>query len=743
MKRLTCFLLLSLFFLIPYFYSFSPETILKGRVFDENGNPLRGVTVEIFNSEKKTTTNSEGEFVIKGLESGSYRLLFMHTDFMPGVLEVTVKPEENDIIKVDLYKRTPKLITIKEEITVTAESDSTIDVSLPSHRTILNDQALYHLGTSNITESVENSPGVTAVGKGGYSMVPAIRGLAEHRILLLMDGIRIRSERRIGASASFINVNNIERLEVNRGPYSVYYGSGAIGGILNIITKSPESTDSLSGNIDLSYNTIREERSASFNLSGTLNNFGYLFSANGKKANDYSSPDGVIKWSRYSDYDLMLKLNRSGKDSQVEILLFNYQGTNIGKPSPSSEFKPRWYPNERNTVFSIGYEAKNKLFLNSLNARFYIFSSLLETQKEDLRQDRSVFKRNSAQIETLNFGFKIRGSRDIGKRHTFNLGADYFGRGNINDSNTAWLLDELGQVSAQTKETSLLNASRHNFGFYVDDKFHLSNQITLNAGARFDHITTSNGLIKGGRVFRNDQSFTAYIGSIFQLNPYLSLLANAGRSFRFPTISELFYTGLTGRGTVFGNPDLDPEKSLNLDVGLRYLQGNFFGSVYLFRNSIFDMIHKYQSGDIDEYYYENLNKGYITGVEGEFYFWLMKDFEIFTNFHHMAGKQTSDNTPMNYIPPFRITLSTKFSPGNFWIEPKLTLSAPKKNPGPLEIEINGFTLLDCMVGYSFKNHFKIVLITKNLLNQTFRASADEKGVYAPARTFILRASYLF
>ena len=635
----------------------------------------------------------------------------------------------------------PILMTRREESTVTAEADSIIDVNLPSHRTILPASVLSELGTSNVAEAVEKVPGVAMVGKGGYSMSPAIRGLAEHRILLLIDGVRITSERRIGASASFINLNNIDHIEVNRGPYSVFHGSGAIGGIINIVSKTPSPGSPFTGKFNLSYNTVRQERAGSANISGSLGKFGLMLAVNGKKADDYKAPSGTVGMSRYSDYDLLMKLSREGEFSQFYITLFHYQGKDIGKPGPTSLLKPRWYPDETNTLFTIGYTIKDKLFLDSLNASVFLMRSSLETQGDNLGEDFSLEKRSQAEIKGTNFGFKIRGSKAFGENHTLNLGFDFFGRGGINDSNSEWRYDESGEVTSQVDEMSLQDARSGNFGLYVDDKIKISPSLTVNIGARWDFLNASNIDMTHVRQAISDQSLTAYIGTEFQVNPHLSLLANLGQSFRFPSVSELFYSGLTGRGTVFGNPDLDPERGLNLDFGFRYLHEKFFASIYGFHNHVRDMIQKFEGEEEEEFFYRNLTQGRIFGVEGELYLAIIKNFEFFMNFHHIKGEEKKLDSNLNFIPPSRLTLWTKYSFGDFWIEPKVTLSASKKDPGPLEIEIDGFTLMDAILGYNISNRLTLLAIFQNIFNQTYRYSADVDGVDAPARGVVIKLSF--
>jgi iron complex outermembrane receptor protein len=230
---------------------------------------------------------------------------------------------------------------------------------------------------------------------------------------------------------------------------------------------------------------------------------------------------------------------------------------------------------------------------------------------------------------------------------------------------------------------------------------------------------------------------------MFQITPYFSILGNVGQSFRFPSISELFYTGLTGRGTVFGNPDLTPEKSLNFDLGFRYLYENFYVSLYGFSNSLGDMIQKFGEMEEEEYFYRNLTSGRIYGLEGEFYFFLMKNVELFINFHHMVGKEKETDAALNYIPSSRLTFWGKYSPGKFWIEPRVTLSSAVKNPGPLEIATDRYVLFDTILGFKFNNNLTLVAIAQNILDETYRASADEQGVDAPGRGFVFKAKYSF
>jgi outer membrane receptor protein involved in Fe transport len=515
-----------------------------------------------------------------------------------------------------------------------------------------------------------------------------------------------------------------------------------VGGIINIITKSPSAHTPFGGKLFLSYNTARTERAASANIRGSWNKFGYLIGVNAKTADEYSSPSGKIRMSQYSDYDLLFKLNREWEKSQFYLSFFHYKGEDIGKPSPKSQFKPRWYPDEVNTLYSVGYKIKESFHLDVLDINFSVYHSELDTQKENLSETSILEEKNLAHVQGTNYGIKIRGSKVMNQNHELNFGLDFFCRNGVNDSNTEWQYDENGNLAMQINETSLIDANSSNYGFFIDDKVSISSDVRLSIGIRFDHIRTSNWLSSEDKIVRSDQTLSGYLGTVWQINPQLSLLANAGRSFRFPSISELFYSGLSGRGTVFGNSDLDPEKSINLDLGLRYLHEKFFVAVYGFCNTIQGMIQKYSLQE-EEFFYRNLSSGRVIGVEGEFYFFLMKELELFFNFHHMKGRDRKSEEALNYIPPTRLTLWTKFSPGKFWIEPKISLSTAKTDPGPLEKKIDGYFLVDTIVGYKFSEKILLLLVGQNLLNQTYRASADVQGVDAPGRGIVFKMSYSF
>jgi len=116
-----------------------------------------------------------------------------------------------------------------------------------------------------------------------------------------------------------------------------------------------------------------------------------------------------------------------------------------------------------------------------------------------------------------------------------------------------------------------------------------------------------------------------------------------------PSLSEAFYTGITGRSSIVGNPDLEPEKSLNIDAGLKIHHKNIFLGAYLFQYSIRDMIEKFPLSDT-AYTYENIERGRIRGLELEFQFQPTKKLEIFGNGFYYRGISTASGITSMMFP---------------------------------------------------------------------------------------------
>src|SRR5690606_34362335 len=147
---------------------------------------------------------------------------------------------------------------------------------------------------------VENVAGVNQVSEG-HAAVPVVRGLARGRTLILIDGARVTSERRVGPSATFMDPAMLDGVEVARGPGSVAYGSDAFGGVISVRTRrvAPDSPWGFEFSGTLGAAGLPEQRVAA-QVSKGLPEGSVLFAVHARDADDWESPEGEVLNSGYS-----------------------------------------------------------------------------------------------------------------------------------------------------------------------------------------------------------------------------------------------------------------------------------------------------------------------------------------------------------------------------------------------------------------------------------------------------------
>ncbi|MEM7586032.1 MAG: TonB-dependent receptor [Acidobacteriota bacterium] len=263
---------------------------LSGTVASGDGTALPSATVTLTNKanvrEVSTTTDAEGHFEITGLVPGRYRM----TVSLQGFNEVS----RNVSLDAGATEQDVKLRvgTITEEITVTAAKGIERETAaIPQVVTIITSEDLEERQVASVAHAIERAPNIRTIDQNPTRARPQFRGLASSRVLILVDGERLNNVRfdagATGISPSMIDVTQVESIEVLGGAGSGIYGTDAMAGVINIVTKQP--TQSASGNnldidLDLSYNENSEY------FKGVL-------------TGSYSTPKFALR-AIYSDFEL-------------------------------------------------------------------------------------------------------------------------------------------------------------------------------------------------------------------------------------------------------------------------------------------------------------------------------------------------------------------------------------------------------------------------------------------------------
>ena len=241
-------------------------------------------------------------------------------------------------------------------------------------------------------------------------------------------------------------------------------------------------------------------------------------------------------------------------------------------------------------------------------------------------------------------------------------------------------------------------------------------------------------------VTKEDQA-TGFLAVSYKLVKNVTAFVNLSRAYRLASINERFYTGISGRGFIVGQPNLRPESSLNLDGGLKLLGRRFFFGLYAFRYRIDDMIERYRL-DPSTYTYGNIERGRLQGLEFEAEAFLLPGWKVFGNVAAIRGRSLETGVPLNDIPPFQIYTGTRVWKGKLSAELNATFRLAKSNPGPAEIEVVSSELVNFKASCLWHGlNFYVTL--GNVFNAAYIARADSEAMVEPGRNLRLGFVYAF
>lgn len=711
------------------------EIRLEGIVSSVGGKPIAGAVVLHRETGTKTETGENGEFTLSVASGTRILLEVIHPDYTDGLFLVPARTADRPI-----HLALSALIRQNEEVVVTALRYPEPTARIPAAATVLTTTAIGSNQTANLTETLAEATGVAPLGTGGFSMVPSIRGLARNRILILIDDARITSDRRTGPSASFVNPEDIDRIEVLRSPSSIFYGSDAIGGVIHVFTKNARE-DGLHGNVHAGYGTNAANTEYGLSLSGKKGAFSFYLSGQNNEADDYQSPDGVVAQSQYGQAGFFGRAAYETDARRIDLSFLLSRGTDIGKAANNAASKPTWYPRENQNLAQLHWTEKN-VGGGELNLAAYANPNFLETRTNTISGG-LVSKEGFARTESTEFGAQMSYSKTFGGDFRLTGGLDLFGRGGAGAINRETSYDASGKITKFVDETPFTDGKRRDLGFYLSADYAGLPKVNLIAGVRYDTIAQRANPGGGAETLESTaDAVTGFFGVSYRLTDHWTAFANVSRAYRTPGLSELFYSGITGRGVIISNPDLVSETSVNGDVGVRYVGKRFFAGFYGFLYRIDNLIDRTMVAE-KTYSYLNVEDARIMGLELEWEVYPLSGWKFFGSGSLMDGESRVTDDPVNDIPPFRLTLGTKYQWRNLSFEVSGFHQGKKENPGAAEIAIPAYQYIQARAGYTINPAVSLFVQVKNALDHAYIGRPDPDGVFEPGRNFIFGARYAF
>lgn len=716
MKRLLFFL----FSILVGPEAFSDEVTINGSVRLPGGKPVSNATVLVESARIQIKTDEQGMFHLT-LPSGTHTLLVEAEGYEIYGETVTLTNQKSAQLEIVLQQRNLQF----EEIVVGAgETDPLVSVSSPTSTVDPAGRAK----TSSMLAAVMDLPGVAPMGQGGLFQAPSIRGAARERTILLLESVRVTSERRTGASFSFVDPLLLDRIHVTRGPAPVLYGSNGETGLIQGTVLEPDSRE-LTAAFRAGYLGNSNENWQAFTLKDGTSRFQYALGAVRREGSDFESGDHQVYPSGYTRMNLFGKARWLTDAGTLTLLAMPTWTNDIEKASSDALTRPTLYPEERHQVYLMDWQNPVSEHSTSYQLQGWLHPNSLITRDERVT-DGVITSRNLVYNDTDDYGIRFRVGRVLLKGWRFWSGLDVFGRTNINARQDSFT------PSAPGTGFDLTNAFYSiRDGSYLDTGLFLTangsiGPILANAGIRLQRVRTENNATTV--VSDSEFSWSGNMGVSYPFTSNWDGILNLGRGIRPATISEKFFTGETGRGSITGNPDLVTESNLEFDGGIRYRRGNGFAGFYFFRNEIDEFIARV-SVEGDRFTYLNLPGATISGIEGEGYYgW--NQFRFYGNFHVIQGHDKA-NGHVNDIPPSRVIFGIEYETGSRWnVSSEFVRQFRKSDPGPDELLRTAAFVVNARGDVSLTHNLKLRVEALNLNNETYFDSADNRAPKAIGRS---------
>ncbi|EMM9640049.1 TonB-dependent receptor [Providencia rettgeri] len=521
----------------------------------------------------------------------------------------------------------------------------------PASVTVISAKQLQNKPVRDLADAVKDVEGVSVVGAANKQDIN-IRGLPGEYTLILVDGRRQNSrESRPNGSGGFEAgfmppVEAIERIEVIRGPMSSLYGSDAMGGVINIITK--KVTNEWHGSVTAG--TIIQENSDSgnstdgnFYLSGPLiqDKLGLQLYGGG----DYRQEDKIADGHHKKDNkSLTAKLTFTPMDNQTFLLeAGRTTQEREEKPgnslAPTSEFNGEPRPNKHSEIhndrnhFALTYKGD----WDSFNTELSVYQEITKkrtktdipdpaTKATEYRYDARVPEITNTVVDGKIVAFLPDNILTVGGQYQYSK------------------LKDSSLVSKGKFENSSMSVNQS--ALFVENEFTATEDLILTGGLRLDHHES----------YGNHWNPRGY--AVYYLTDEITIKGGVSSAFRAPTLRETSpnYGTATekNKGVIHGNPDLKPEKSISEEIGIAYNHESGFDASLTFFNTDFkNKLTSYYTGGTDPltglklYTYDNVGKANIRGIEVATGIPLAQDWKLSMNYTYTDSERKSDEETLS------------------------------------------------------------------------------------------------
>jgi iron complex outermembrane receptor protein len=722
------------------------------------GGAVAGASVRLLELERSVRTGANGRFTFTNVPKGTYRIFTAVQGFSSATDTVRVSADTTNV-SVSLREAPTRL----EDVVVSASPIAGLTTEqYQSTATKTRSDLLSSPGTT-FAEKISDLPGVAMRGLGSAPNRPILRGLGDNEVLVLEDGLRMGDIATYDpAHATPVDAMEISQIDVVRGPATILYGPSTIGGIVNVITDIvPDVTDRrVSGIVTAEGNTGANQAAGYFDNVFSDGHQALKVSAGGVHGEDIRIPNRTYtdpgsgetydldrmpqsfdrNWEAGGGYAYQAKFGTIGVGAKH--FQTNYGITGAPPNEDFIDFPP--------TTSRIT-QGRNTVELRSL---FNVGNSVLD----QLRVTAAYNDYSQSEFPTAQDSSGVSDPQ-----------ANHFHKQSVNAivqfqqqpwgrlHGTLGLWSNFENLTIEGDQPLGPNSLTTGLAGYAYEEFVATDRTRIQAGLRYDYNKIQTHPFAGSTdsVFqtlhesRLSNAVTASLGLVQQLDPHLSASFSAARSFRAPTVQELFANGLDAASGTYsvGDATLQPETGYGVDASLRGTYGNVSFDVSPYVNYIHNYIFGFLRGDtIQDFPVRQFapTNARLFGFEASLTVQPVQTLALRLSTDYVNAEDTRLGQPLPFTPPLRGLFRATYQKQRFMGMFEERAAARQSRLGDGDTPTAGYAITNLGVGVRIANGafvHDVRLYVDNVFNQVYRDNLSVVKDFIPQPGRAVRLGY--
>lgn len=729
---------------------------IRGKVLDQKNNlPIPDVHIQWVNTSVGTVSDVGGKFqltMLRGAQTVRISAVgFVTREVTPG--------ESSDSLRLVLE---PSALMMSQGVIVTAKRQEDLTREVSHSVTVVTQELLLQNGPRTTPEALMNQTGVwiQKTNHGGGS--PIIRGLVGNQVLLLVDGIRLNnSTYRYGPNQymNTIDPGLVDRIEAIRGSGSVLYGSDALGGVVQVISKVPSFSShktNVSGSVLGKWMSHEMEMSGRAEIEIASKRVAFLGGFSERHFGELVvggdlgtlSPTGYNE--RAGDAKLLVRTGSSGLLTASFQQLTQFEVPRFDQVSQGGYSVFNFDPQMRQLSY-LKWETTTK----SLWVQTFRLTGSLNRSVEGLytqRTNSTTVRKQRDEVNTTGLIAEV-----ISNPKTFwnaQSGIEYY-------------FDKVDSKASDLN--TITNQETAVRGSYADGSTAANLAIFTNhqvdwkkfqffLGLRFNAVTVTVEDATFGNQKITPASWVGNLGLTYEITPHIRAILSGNTGFRAPNVDDMSKFGAV-EATAFEIPsaELSPEKSFTIETGFKFSGKKYAGAITAYQTQLSDLIDRvpatYQGNPTldgkNVYQKQNVGEAIIKGFEAEGEVSMLSAISMYGNITYTHGDNKTKQESMRRIPPLFGRVGMHYRNNSWWVKGEVAMAGDQARLAAgdksdvrissrlVEGVMPGWTCLNLYTGYQYKS-VRIQASMINLLDEAYRIYASGVDEYGRSIVISLR-----